>query len=239
MIYKVKGRPLVYKMRGEFREYQLQAAAGDCSIPVRGRVLSRDGYKNRTIYFEGFLMDCATPLLLASSGFSPSQRRDVMQQMIGTIERLHAKGIIHGDMKLENILLDERGVVRLCDFGEGRYVEEDEDVWDGRTTWHFESPNRLVRAEDRVQDPPPPILEDDLYCLGLSIWQLYAGRIPREDIAGDDIELKETQKNGETMWPRWRMRRLEASSPTYLEVEEPGCQLLARSFISNGAHSVR
>jgi hypothetical protein len=189
MIYRIKGYPSkVYKFKGEFREYQLQKAAGDCTIPVCGRVLNKPRIETGEMYFCGFMMDLATPV---PTTLPPSQRHDTMHQMIGTVERLHAKRIIHGDMKLENMLLDNQGKLRLCDFAEGRYVDEDEHIWDGNSTWHFESPNRLLRGEQFGRDPPPPTIEDDLYGLGLCIWQLYTTKIPHEDIAGDDLELKE------------------------------------------------
>jgi len=49
------------------------------------------------------------------------------------------------------------------------------------------------------RDPAPPTAEDDLYGLGLSTWQLYTGKIPHEDMAGDDLGLKARQRNGETV----------------------------------------
>jgi hypothetical protein len=63
----------------------------------------------------------------------------------------------------------------------------------------FESPNRLQRAEQSRRDPPPPIVEDDLYGLGLSIWQLHTGEIPHREVAGDDLELKERQRERRTV----------------------------------------
>ncbi len=199
MIYRIKGHPsTVYKFRGEFREYQLQSAAGDCAIPVRGRVLGRVKSWNDSLVFNGFMMDLATPISTPGT-VPPSRHRDIMHQMICVVERLHTKGIVHGDVKLENMLLDSQGQVRLCDFGEGRYIDEDERVWDGASTRHFESPNRLRRGEESGRDPPAPVVEDDLYGLGLSIWQLYTGEIPHGDMAGDDLGLKERQRRGETV----------------------------------------
>ncbi|KAK3307126.1 kinase-like domain-containing protein [Chaetomium strumarium] len=197
MLYKIKGQPSVlYKMRAEYREYQLHVAAGDCAIPVRGKVLGKPTRGNGELFFYGFIMDLTVPV---PDTLSLPQRREITQQMIQTVQKLHAKRIIHGDMKLENMLLDNQGKLRLCDFAEGRYVEEDGDVWDGNSTLRFESPNRLLRAQQFGRDPPPPIMEDDLYGLGLSIWQLYTGRIPHEDIAGDDVDLKERQRQEETV----------------------------------------
>lgn len=198
MLYRIKGYPpKVFKLRGEFREYKLQEAAGDCAIPVRGKVLGKPTIRDRNVFFHGFMMDLATPIIPTT--LPPSQRGDIMHQMIRTVQRLHTKRIIHGDVKLENMLLDNQGKLRLCDFGEARYVDEDEHLWEGNSTWHFESPNRLLRGRRCGRDPPPPLIEDDLYGLGLSIWQLYTGKIPHEDIAGDDLDLKERQENGETV----------------------------------------
>lgn len=72
-----------------------------------------------------------------------------------------------------NILLLAEGRVRLCDFAEGRYIDEDEGLWVGRTTWHFGSPDRRIKREEMGQYPPPPTVEDDLFNFVLSTWQLY------------------------------------------------------------------
>jgi serine/threonine protein kinase len=122
-----------------------------------------------------------------------------MRQIIHTVQRIHVKRIIHGDVKLENMLLNSQGRLRLCDFGEARCEDEEEHLWEGNSTWHFESPNRLRRGERMGWDPAPPTGEDDLYGLGLSIWQLYTGKVPHGDIAGDDLGLKERQRYGETV----------------------------------------
>jgi hypothetical protein len=67
MLYKIKGHPSkVYRFGGEFREYQLQEAAGDCAIPVRGKVLGKPAIGNGKIIFYGFMMN------LASSTYYPN-----------------------------------------------------------------------------------------------------------------------------------------------------------------------
>ncbi|KAL2201122.1 kinase-like domain-containing protein [Corynascus similis CBS 632.67] len=199
MIYRLKGQPSkIFKLHGEFREYQLQKAAGDCAIPVHGKVISKPKIGNGKLHFYGFIMDLATPISTPGT-VPPSQRRTIMHQMIRIVERLHSKRIIHGDVKLENMLLDYHGQVRLCDLGEGRYIDEDERLWNGSSTKHFESPNRLQRARQTGRDPPPPTIEDDMYGLGLSIWQLHTGGIPHGDIAGDTLELEGRQEKRQTV----------------------------------------
>jgi hypothetical protein len=90
MLYKIKGHPSkVYRFGGEFREYQLQEAAGDCAILVCGKVLGKPAIENGEIFFYGFMMDLANPII--STTLSPSQRRNIMHQMVDAVQRLHSK----------------------------------------------------------------------------------------------------------------------------------------------------
>lgn len=193
-LYKTKDGTKVYKMGGEQRGYNLHKAAGDCAIKTHGRVLSR--MSNGTIDYEGYFMDLATPLSHATT--TSATRKQIIQEMIDIVQTLHNKHIIHGDVKLENMLLDAQGHVKLCDFDEGLFEDEDEDIWEGSVTWHYVSPNRRRREEDLGCDAPPR-KEDDIYGLGLSIWSLYTGKVPFEEIARDDLALREVLLRGETV----------------------------------------
>ncbi|KAK4249120.1 kinase-like domain-containing protein [Corynascus novoguineensis] len=168
-------------------------AAGDCAVLVRGRVLLKAF--NGNIICMGFLMDLETPITVLTGPapplapvLPPSRRRNIMYQMIRLVQCLHAKGIVHGDLKLENMLLDNQGKLRLFGFAQGRYMSEDEHVLE-RSFWG---------GGQMGKNPAPPTIEDDLYGLGLSIWHLYTGKMPHEGRAGDDMGPKERQRKGET-----------------------------------------
>ncbi|KAK4122162.1 hypothetical protein N657DRAFT_672778 [Parathielavia appendiculata] len=130
-----------------------------------------------------------------SNDLPPSHRRGIMHQMIHIVQQLHDKRIIHGDIKLEKKFLDNQGKLWLCDLAEGRYLDEDEHVQDGKQ----HCTNRLLRSQRSGRDPPPAIIDNDLYGLDLSIWQLYTGRILHGDLGGDDVDVWARQLNGETV----------------------------------------
>ena len=50
----------------------------------------------------------------------------VFRQILEALSHCHAKSILHRDIKLDNVLLDSRGNVKLCDFGVSKHVKKGE-----------------------------------------------------------------------------------------------------------------
>lgn len=46
-------------------------------------------------------------------------------QIVLAIGELHSKGIMHRDLKLENILIDERGYLKIIDYGLAKQMGSD------------------------------------------------------------------------------------------------------------------
>jgi MAP/microtubule affinity-regulating kinase len=52
----------------------------------------------------------------------------MLRQVVRGIRYLHeGAGLVHGDLKLENVLVDEAGVCRICDFGTSRRIGSSDD----------------------------------------------------------------------------------------------------------------
>jgi serine/threonine protein kinase len=156
------------------KEIEIMLSLSNISIPVVGYVLD-----NGWLY--GYIMPLATRI---PTDVSMVQKRQFMREMIQLVEGLHKQGYIHGDIKLANFLSYNEKVF-LCDFEETQKIGEEEQP--SSATMMYRPPWR-VRADLSEDNEPPISIDDDLYGLGLSIWELFTGHRVYEDLDGVEAE---------------------------------------------------
>jgi serine/threonine protein kinase len=97
---------------------------------------------------------------------------DVIGQVAEALLFVHSRGIIHGDIKSENILLtrgqDRRRQAKLLDFGLARPEASTEARGDG--TPAYMAPERISHR--------PATPQSDLYALGILFWECLVGELP-------------------------------------------------------------
>ena len=61
------------------------------------------------------------------------------------IGKLHEKGIMHRDLKLENIMLDANGYIKIIDFGLAKIINNDELALTQCGTAEYFAPEVLLK----------------------------------------------------------------------------------------------
>ena len=79
-------------------------------------------YKTRVFLVMDFLEhDLKTLQEDMLEAFLPSEIKTLLLQLTSAVEYLHSNWILHRDLKTSNILMNNRGQVKIADFGMARY----------------------------------------------------------------------------------------------------------------------
>lgn len=156
------------------KEIETMRFLRDISIPVLGYVVANG-------WLDGYAMPLASPV---PTNVSVALKTDFMEQMIALVDATHKQGVLHGDIKLANFLLYHDKLC-LCDFEESQSIGAEREP--SNATMMYRPPWR-VRANIWENTDPSLSIDDDLYGLGLSIWELFTGHRVYEDLDGVEAE---------------------------------------------------
>ncbi|KAF6085424.1 B-Raf proto-oncogene, serine/threonine kinase [Phyllostomus discolor] len=101
-----------------------------------------------------------------------------------SIGYLHAKSIIHRDLKSNNIFLHEDLTVKIGDFG----LATVKSRWSGSHQFEQLSGSILWMAPEviRMQDKNPYSFQSDVYAFGIVLYELMTGQLPYSNINNRD-----------------------------------------------------
>jgi len=133
-------------------------------------------------------------------GFTISQIKCLMKQLLQAMEYLHNKNIVHRDLKTSNILYSNKGILKVCDFGLARKYMGNRPYTPVVVTLWYRAPEVL--------------LGDDRYTPAIDMWSvgcIFAELVLREPLFRGQTEMEQLEFIFRTLgnptnssWPGWK-----------------------------------
>jgi eukaryotic-like serine/threonine-protein kinase len=132
--------------------------------------------------------------VLADGAPDPATALDWVSQVADAMRHAHASGLVHGDLKPSNLIVEPGGKVRILDFG----LALRQDVLATTTvtesgpqgTIAYMAPERLLGA--------PPDRRGDVYSLGVMLYELLVGRRPFAMLKGLALAAAQVQSSSDS-----------------------------------------
>ncbi|MCO5169708.1 MAG: FHA domain-containing serine/threonine-protein kinase [Planctomycetes bacterium] len=116
------------------------------------------------------------------AGLSRLEGVRLMARVARAVHYAHEKGIVHRDLKPGNVMVSDKGVIRLTDFGVAKALEHDDGLT--MTGVMMGTPNYM--APEQIDDAKRVGPTADVYGLGAILYQVLTGRPP---FVGDDLNV--------------------------------------------------
>ncbi|MBN1356298.1 protein kinase [bacterium] len=111
--------------------------------------------------------------LIADNGFFPvAPGLQLVLNVCAGLDAAHKKGIIHRDIKSQNIMISKEGIVKVLDFGIAKSAEIAGLTTDGSIlgTPEYISPEAIMQK--------PVDARSDIYSLGIVMFEIFTGMVP-------------------------------------------------------------
>lgn len=97
--------------------------------------------------------------------------RRILVQLVLALQHIHSRGVLHRDVKLDNILLNDQLDCKICDFGVSRFMTPQELIFEKCGTPAYLAPEVL-------QEKGYSGFKADIWSLGVLTFYLVTGQMP-------------------------------------------------------------
>ena len=112
-----------------------------------------------------------------------------MGQILAALQHAHDKGIVHQDIKPQNILLLQDGTIKVTDFGIARFSRTDSNTTSDKAigSVHYISPEQ---ARGEVTDD-----KADIYSVGVVMYEMLTGQLPFQSDSAVSVAIMQLQQD--------------------------------------------
>jgi serine/threonine-protein kinase len=125
-----------------------------------------------------------------------AQALNIVRQIAEAMAEAHDSGLVHGDLKPSNVMVEPSGAVRILDFGLASQADSQTTMTlaqaDPQGTIAYMAPERMLGHALTPQT--------DIYALGVILYELLAGARPFPDLSGLALAAAHVQSSAE-QWP--------------------------------------
>lgn len=122
------------------------------------------------------------------------QAINIINQVAEAMQEAHASGLIHGDLKPSNLMVEPDGKVRILDFGLASQTDAQATTsmsqLDPQGTIAYMAPERMMGS--------PASAQSDIYALGVILYETLTGQRPFANASGLALAAALMQSNSDT-----------------------------------------
>ena len=121
--------------------------------------------------------------LRANGRWSEYEAISIVRYLCRALSVAHAQGLVHRDIKPDNVILTRAGEVKLVDLGIAKQMGEENSMtqtWTAIGTPNYIAPEQILGQRDIDG-------RADIYSLGATLYHLVTGRVPFQGSSGPHV----------------------------------------------------
>ena len=167
----------------------------------------------RGLYIVQDIVDKAVPLDMRVGALEERLKR--LEEAAELVAQVHARGVVHRDVKPANFLLDAKGTLFLTDFGLSKQIGEDEaEVEEDLTVKGRAMGTPAYMPLEQFQNARDVDYRADVYALGAMLYMALCGRPP---FVGDSMKVLTLQVKANYEGKEIRPSQVVADVPSELD----------------------